>query len=75
MLHSWEAGVSDYRLGVSIGHTPSENIWISAGYNFMGFYDRDFSRADYTMHGLFVKLRMKFDQSSAYDAVRYLTGL
>ena len=73
-LRSWHAGQSDNRLGLSVGYNPAMNIWLSFGYNFKGFYDRDFSRADYTMHGLFIRFRLKFDQTSAQDAVRWITG-
>ena len=37
--------------------------------------DRDFSRADFTSKGFFVKLRMKFDQLSASEAVKWFVGL
>ncbi len=73
-LRSWHAGQSDNRLGLSLGYNPARNIWLSFGYNFKGFYDRDFSRADYTMNGIFIKFRLKFDQNSAQDAVRWITG-
>jgi uncharacterized repeat protein (TIGR01451 family) len=63
-LHSWQTGQMDYSTGLSIGHTVFKNTWISAGYNFMGFEDDDFSRANYTAQGPFVQFRMKFDQQS-----------
>jgi hypothetical protein len=44
------------------------------GYNFDGFMDRDFSKADFTAEGPFVKLRMKFDQVSVREAVKWFTG-
>jgi uncharacterized repeat protein (TIGR01451 family) len=70
VLHSWHAGQVDYRTGVSVGHALAKNMWISAGYNFTGFYDEDFSAADFTAAGPFVKFRLKFDQQS----VRELLG-
>lgn len=73
-LRSWHAGQTDNRLGISLGYNPARNIWLSIGYNFKGFYDRDFSRADYTMNGIFIKFRLKFDQNSAQDAVRWIAG-
>ena len=73
-LRSWHAGQTDNRLGISLGYNPARNIWLSFGYNFKGFYDRDFSRADYTTNGIFIKFRLKFDQNSAQDAVRWITG-
>jgi hypothetical protein len=67
VLHSWHAGQVDYRTGVSVGHALAKNMWISAGYNFTGFYDEDFSAADFTAAGPFVKFRLKFDQQSVRE--------
>ena len=39
-----------------------KNIWLSLGYNYGGFEDRDFSEARYTNSGIFFKFRMKFDE-------------
>ncbi len=64
VLHAWKLGQLDYTGGVSVGHTLARNIWISAGYNFVGFRDEDFSRADFTAQGPFVQFRLKFDQQS-----------
>jgi flagellar motor protein MotB len=66
-LHSWQTGQMEYSTGLSIGHTVFKNTWISAGYNFMGFEDDDFSRANYTAQGPFVQFRMKFDQQSVRE--------
>jgi uncharacterized repeat protein (TIGR01451 family) len=66
-LHSWEARVLDWRSGVSVGHTPMHNVWVSAGWNFSGFRDEDFTGADHTAQGPFVKFRMKVDQHSLRD--------
>jgi hypothetical protein len=54
-----------YSSGVSVGHSFAENIWLSVGYNFSGFRDDDFSGADYTAQGVYVKCRAKFDQNTA----------
>ena len=54
----------DVHAGVSIGHTPFDNFWISLGYNFVGFRDDDFTAADYTAQGPFVKFRFKLDQQA-----------
>lgn len=71
VLHSWSANQYDSSLGASIGHTLVENMWLSAGYNFTGFIDRDFSINRYTSAGPFVQMRMKFDQQSIRDVVRW----
>jgi hypothetical protein len=68
-LHSWEPGRIDYRTGLSIGYALFKNAWLSAGYNFTGFRDEDFSAADFTVAGPFVKFRFKFDQQSVREMV------
>jgi hypothetical protein len=57
-----------------VGYNAFENAWISMGYNFTGFEDRDFSPADFTAEGPFVQFRMKFDQESMRDALKWLQG-
>jgi len=44
------------------------------GYNVAGFRDRDFSKADFTAEGPYIKFRMKFDQGSAKEAVKSNSG-
>jgi uncharacterized repeat protein (TIGR01451 family) len=73
-LHSWEAGQVRYGTGISVGHDLVKNLWLSLGYNFIGFTDEDFANAEYTAQGPFVKLRMKFDQGSVQDAVKLFSG-
>ncbi|MGD9189053.1 MAG: OmpA family protein, partial [Desulfobacteraceae bacterium] len=67
VLHAWQTGQMEYSTGLCLGHTLFKNTWISAGYNFMGFEDEDFSRAGYTAQGPFVQFRMKFDQQSVRE--------
>lgn len=74
VLHSWEVGQYKYGYGPSAGYNFAKNIWLSVGYNLEGFRDRDFSRADFTSEGPYVKFRMKFDQGTAKDAVKWFTG-
>ncbi|MEQ6341119.1 MAG: OmpA family protein [Gammaproteobacteria bacterium] len=71
VLHSWNANQYDSSYGASIGHNLMENMWLSAGYNFAGFIDQDFSKNRYTSAGPFVQMRMKFDQQSIRDVVRW----
>jgi hypothetical protein len=75
VLHSWDAKQYDCTSGVSVGHNLVENVWLSLGYNFTGFKDRDFSRADFTAAGPYLKMRMKFDQNSVRDAVSMINNL
>ncbi len=69
VLHSWDAGQIDYRTGASVGCSLAKNTWLSLGYNLTGFTDEDFSDADYTAAGPFVKFRVKFDQQSVRELV------
>jgi hypothetical protein len=64
VLHSWNSKVSDYSAGVSIGYRLMENTWVAAGYNVLGFDDRDFAGAEYRAKGFFLSVRVKFDQDT-----------
>lgn len=72
LLHSWESNQYAYSVGPSVGYNVMENAWISGGYNFAGFKDRDFSTANYTAQGPFVQFRFKFDQNSVKDGLKAL---
>ena len=50
--------------GVEVGYQVKKNLWISAGYNWSGYYDRDLTGADYTQQGPYLRLRAKFDELS-----------
>jgi hypothetical protein len=39
-------------------------MWVSVGYNFVGFYDADFSASEFTSQGPVIRFRFKLDQSS-----------
>jgi uncharacterized repeat protein (TIGR01451 family) len=73
-LCSWSLNQERYGTGASVGFNAGRNIWISLGYNFIGFRDRDFSRADFTSEGPFITMRLKFDQVSVRDAVKWVSG-
>lgn len=62
-----------YSYGPSIGIAPVKNVWISAGYNFEGFKDDDFEAAEYTRDGVYLKLRIKFDQNTASGLLRRIS--
>ena len=66
-LHSWNSNVIDYQTGISVGHSPWRNVWISLGYNLDGFRDQDFAGAHYTAQGPFMRFRLKVDQHSIRD--------
>ena len=50
--------------GLSVGIRPVKNLWTSIGFNFEGFVDNDFSAANYTAQGVYLKLRFKADQDT-----------
>jgi hypothetical protein len=64
-LYSFNARTLDYSYGPSVGFTPADNLWLSFGWNFDGFVDEDFAAAEYSRAGPYLKLRIKFDQSTA----------
>jgi len=66
--YSANSRVTKYSTGLSFGWNMTRNIWLSVGYNFAGFNDRDFSAAGYTAAGPYIRFRMKFDQDTAAEA-------
>ncbi len=72
ILHSWNSQQFEFSSGASIGYQVMTNFWVSLGYNFSGFRDDDFSVANYTAQGAFLKFRFKFDQHSVREALDWL---
>ncbi|HBG04140.1 MAG: hypothetical protein A2075_01155 [Geobacteraceae bacterium GWC2_58_44] len=72
IMHAWGSGQYAYSAGPSVGVNVVENAWISLGYNLVGFSDKDFSAADYTARGPFLRFRFKFDQNSVKDAAAWM---
>jgi uncharacterized repeat protein (TIGR01451 family) len=62
-LFSGDFGSRQHGLGAEAGHLLKENLWVSSGYNFFGFTDRDLAGEDYTAQGVYLRLRFKFDES------------
>jgi uncharacterized repeat protein (TIGR01451 family) len=73
-LHSWRAKQIDYSTGGSFGFNVMTNVWMSLGYNITGFYDADFSAADFTAKGPFLRFRLKFDQETAGTILKAFMG-
>jgi hypothetical protein len=63
-LNPWGADLKKSSHGLSVGFSPDRNTWLSLGYNINGFSDDDFSGANYTKKGFYLKMRIKFDQNS-----------
>jgi uncharacterized repeat protein (TIGR01451 family) len=49
-------------LGAEVGYLVHDNMWVSVGYNFTGFSDRDLTSSNQTSRGVFVRFRLKFDE-------------
>jgi hypothetical protein len=50
--------------GLEVGYRVKDNVWVSAGHNFVGFSDRDLAGREQTEVGWYLRLRMKFDEKS-----------
>ena len=73
--HRWDASVSAgvlwgdnsdgkrWLLGGEVGYLLAQNLWLSAGYNFSGYSDKDLTDSDTTTQGPYLRLRFKFDEN------------
>ena len=61
----WNQAAADlsYMLGAEVGYSPLTNLWLSLGYNFMGFQDDEIAYDDTTQNGAYFRLRFKFDEA------------
>ncbi len=50
--------------GIATGYNMFDNFWLSIGYNFVGYYDQDFTAAEYARKGVYMRFRFKYDQDS-----------
>src|SRR5215471_4867366 len=62
-LHGVGLSSSQYGMGAETGYQLIGNMWLSVGYNLMGFRDGDLAGEDVTRRGVFVRMRFKFDES------------
>jgi outer membrane protein OmpA-like peptidoglycan-associated protein len=69
LLHSWNLKQYDYSNGISTGYNLFKNAWLSAGYNFTGFEDGDFSAGGYSARGPYLQFRLKIDYESAKSVI------
>jgi hypothetical protein len=56
--------------GLALGFNMFDNFWVSLGYNFVGFYDQDFTAAAYARKGVYMRFRFKFDQNSLEEMLK-----
>ena len=61
VYHSYSAGILDYGVGVDVGYNVGSNMWLTLGYNFTGFDDKDFSEARYTASGPYMRFSIQAD--------------
>lgn len=74
VLNSWDAGTTDYGLGAEIGFNPRDNLWLTIGYNVLGFRDEDFDNARYTASGPYLNVTIKADQHTLKEIAGRIRG-
>ena len=52
-----------YLVGAEIGYLLATNLWISAGYNVLGYQDDELANTSSTGHGAYIRFRFKFDEA------------
>jgi predicted porin len=73
----WQNKLSNRKtgLGIEAGYMLTDNLWLSAGYNWFGFHDADLTASDYTQRGPYVRMRWKFDENLFRNEERATTPL
>ncbi|MQW92010.1 DUF11 domain-containing protein [Acinetobacter sp. dk771] len=51
-----------YLIGAEMGYLLATNLWVSAGYNFMGYQDDHLANTSSTGEGAYLRFRFKFDE-------------
>ncbi|NML46931.1 DUF11 domain-containing protein [Ramlibacter sp. G-1-2-2] len=59
----WGNDVRESAIGLEIGYLVWKNLWLSAGYNIMGFSARDLAGDATTQKGAYLRMRFKFDET------------
>jgi len=54
---------------LSTGYNLFKNAWLSIGYNFTGFEDKDFSAGSYSAKGPYLQFRLKVDFESVNSVI------
>ena len=62
VLMSNTGNARQWAQGVEVGYQVQTNLWLAAGLNWDGFYDRDLTGSEYTRKGAYIRLRWKFDE-------------
>lgn len=51
-----------YLVGAELGYLVVTNLWVSTGYNFMGYQDDELANTSSTGEGAYLRFRFKFDE-------------
>lgn len=51
-----------YLMGAEVGYLTATNLWVSAGYNFLGYQDDELANTSSTGEGAYLRFRFKFDE-------------
>lgn len=51
-----------YLAGAEVGYLFATNLWISAGYNFLGYQDNELANTSSSGEGAYLRFRFKFDE-------------
>lgn len=51
-----------YLIGAELGYLVATNLWVSTGYNFMGYQDDELANTSSTGEGAYLRFRFKFDE-------------
>ena len=57
---TWGIGTRQHAVGGELGYLVKRNLWLSLGYNVIGFTDADLSGSAYTQRGIYLRMRFKF---------------
>ena len=71
LRHTYSDGTVDHLYSASLGYVVMKNMWVTAGYNFSGYRDSDFSRTDWTAQGPFINFKYKFDQQTVKELLEW----
>jgi len=73
LLYAHSASNWDYGFGLYTGYNLFDNMLLTAGYNWEGFEDRDFSLQTYRIEGPYMQFKMKIDQENLKGLVKGLS--
>lgn len=59
---SGDSGGQRFVVGAESGYLVTTNLWLSLGYNWLSYQDADVVGSDFTVDGLYLRMRFKFDE-------------